>query len=640
MLVNLRDATLTLGPRTLLDSARFTLEAGERVALIGRNGTGKSTLLRLLAGEIQPDHGDVETRRGLRVAALGQEVPAGIHGAVFDVVAGGLGEIAVLMRRHHEAAAAMAAGDEAAGARLERLHDELEAHGAWQTTYRVETVIERLALPADADFDALSGGVRRRTLLARALVSAPDVLLLDEPTNHLDLETIDWLEEFLTGLDCAQVLVSHDRRFLERVATRIVELDRGWLTSWPGDYAEYERRKAEALAAEDKANAEFDRKLAQEERWIRQGIKARRTRNQGRVRALQAMRRERAERRERGGKAKVVIQEAERSGKLVAEAERVSFAHGDTPVVRDFSTTLLRGDRVGLVGPNGIGKTTLLRLLLGKLPPDTGHVRHGTRLQVAYFDQHRATLDEDATVIDNIAGGRESITINGASRHVISYLSDFLFTGERARTPVKALSGGERSRVMLARLFAEPANVLVMDEPTNDLDIETLELLEERIAEFQGTVLLVSHDRRFLDNTVTSLLVFEGDGRISEHVGGYSDWEASTARRNAAPPQDKPGGKAPAGNEQEPARERRQRKLSYKDQRELDALPQRIETLEAELEATQAALADPALYADGDQGDRIATLQAELAEREQALTAAYERWETLEAEREALAGSG
>ncbi len=640
MLVNLRDATLTLGPRTLLDNARFTLEAGERVALIGRNGTGKSTLLRLLAGEIQPDHGDVETRRGLRVAALGQEVPAGIHGAVFDVVAGGLGEIAVLMRRHHEAAAAMAAGDGAAGARLERLHDELEAHGAWQTTYRVETVIERLALPADADFDALSGGVRRRTLLARALVSAPDVLLLDEPTNHLDLETIDWLEEFLIGLDCAQVLVSHDRRFLEQVATRIVELDRGWLTSWPGNYAEYERRKAEALAAEDKANAEFDRKLAQEERWIRQGIKARRTRNQGRVRALQAMRRERAERRERGGKAKVVIQEAERSGKLVAEAEGVSFAHGDTPVVRDFSTTLLRGDRVGLVGPNGVGKTTLLRLLLGQLEPDTGSVRHGTRLQVAYFDQHRATLDEDATVIDNVAGGRESITINGASRHVISYLSDFLFTGERARTPVKSLSGGERSRVMLARLFAEPANVLVMDEPTNDLDIETLELLEERIAEFQGTVLLVSHDRRFLDNTVTSLLVFEGDGRISEHVGGYSDWEASTVRRNAAPPQGKPGGKASSGNEREPARERRQRKLSYKDQRELDALPQRIETLEAELEATQAALADPALYADGDQGDRIATLQAELAEREQALAAAYERWETLEAAREALTGSG
>ncbi|MCS4505518.1 ATP-binding cassette domain-containing protein [Arhodomonas aquaeolei] len=634
MLLQLRDATVTLGPRTLIDGAGFTLDAGERVALIGRNGTGKSTLLRVLAGELQPDHGERETRRGLRVATLDQEVPAGTAGRVFDVVADGLGEAAALLRRHHDAAAAMARGESGAETLLQRLHDELEAAEAWQTAYRVDAVLEHLALPADAEFEALSGGLRRRVLLARALVSAPDVLLLDEPTNHLDVTTIDWLEDFLTGLDCAMVVVSHDRRFLERIATRIVELDRGWLTSWPGSYAEYERRKAEALAAEEKANAEFDRKLAQEERWIRQGIKARRTRNEGRVRNLQAMRRERAQRRERTGQARIAIQEAERSGRLVAEAEHVDFAYDGTPVVKDFSTLLMRGDRVGLVGPNGVGKSTLLKLLLGGLEPDSGRIRRGTNLEVAYFDQHRSTLDEQASVIDNVAGGSEQITVNGRRRHVISYLGDFLFAPERARTPVASLSGGERSRVMLARLFAEPANVLVMDEPTNDLDIETLELLEERIAAFQGTVLLVSHDRRFLDDTVTSLLVFEGGGRITEFVGGYSDW-AEHERRRAAE-QAPAGGRSarPAASSQQRGGRRNRNKLSYKDQRELDALPARIETLEGEIEETQQALADPALY-QGDHGERIAELKETLARLEDELGEAYGRWETLEAGGEA-----
>ncbi|MQM36670.1 ABC transporter ATP-binding protein uup [wastewater metagenome] len=634
MLLQLRDATVTLGPRTLIDGAGFTLDAGERVALIGRNGTGKSTLLRVLAGELQPDHGERETRRGLRVATLDQEVPAGTAGRVFDVVADGLGEAAALLRRHHDAAAAMARGESGAETLLQRLHDELEAAEAWQTAYRVDAVLEHLALPADAEFEALSGGLRRRVLLARALVSAPDVLLLDEPTNHLDVTTIDWLEDFLTGLDCAMVVVSHDRRFLERIATRIVELDRGWLTSWPGSYAEYERRKAEALAAEEKANAEFDRKLAQEERWIRQGIKARRTRNEGRVRNLQAMRRERAQRRERTGQARIAIQEAERSGRLVAEAEHVDFAYDGTPVVKDFSTLLMRGDRVGLVGPNGVGKSTLLKLLLGGLEPDSGRIRRGTNLEVAYFDQHRSTLDEQASVIDNVAGGSEQITVNGRRRHVISYLGDFLFAPERARTPVASLSGGERSRVMLARLFAEPANVLVMDEPTNDLDIETLELLEERIAAFQGTVLLVSHDRRFLDDTVTSLLVFQGGGRITEFVGGYSDWAEHERRRTAE--QAPAGGRSarPAASSEQRGGRRNRNKLSYKDQRELDALPARIETLEGEIEETQQALADPALY-QGDHGERIAELKETLARLEDELGEAYGRWETLEAGGEA-----
>ncbi|WP_440997711.1 ATP-binding cassette domain-containing protein [Arhodomonas sp. SL1] len=641
MLMQLRNATVTLGPRTLIDGADFVLDAGERVALIGRNGTGKSTLLRVLAGGIQPDHGELEHRRDLRVALLDQEAPTGLTGSVFDVVAAGLGDTAALVRRHHEAATRLAAGDEGAAGELQRLHDQLEARDAWQTAYRVETVLEHLALPADTEFAELSGGVRRRALLGRALVAGPDVLLLDEPTNHLDVATIDWLEGFLRGLDCAQVIVSHDRRFLEGVATRIVELDRGWLTSWPGSYADYERRKAEALAAEEKANAEFDRKLAQEERWIRQGIKARRTRNQGRVRNLEAMRRERAQRRERMGQARIDIQEAERSGKLVAEAEHISFAYDGDPVVRDFSTLLMRGDRVGLVGPNGAGKTTLLRLLLGELAPDSGRVRLGTNLQVAYFDQHRGALDEDASVIDNVAGGSDHVSVGGRRRHVISYLGDFLFPAERARTPVSALSGGERSRVMLARLFAEPANILVMDEPTNDLDIETLELLEERIAAFPGTVLLVSHDRRFLDNTVTSLLVFEGGGRISEFVGGYSDWESALRQRREAPVAGNTGKQSTPTRQPEPgkASARRPRKLSYKVQRELDALPGRIESLEAELEETQNTLADPALYS-GDQGDRVAELKAELERLETELAHAYERWEALEAQREATDPAG
>ena len=627
-LLVLRGVTVSYGGPPLLDGVDLQIEPGERLCLVGRNGSGKSTLMRVLSGEITPDDGEIVRQGGVWVARLTQEVPHGTRGSVFDVVAAGLGNAGTLLAQYHQVSAELAAGGGDAALRtLEQVQQALEAAGGWELNRDVETVLSRLQLPADADFTQLSGGLKRRVLLAQSLVTRPDLLLLDEPTNHLDIEAINWLEEFLLGFGGTLLFVTHDRAFLRRLATRIVELDRGRLTSWPGDYDTYLRRKQETLESEATANALFDKRLAQEEVWIRQGIKARRTRNEGRVRALQALRRERQERRERQGGARIESNQGERSGQLVAEAQNVSFAYDGRSVVRDFSTTIMRGDKVGIIGPNGAGKTTLLRLLLGHLEPQQGTVRLGTKLEVAYFDQHRALLDEELSVLDNVAQGSEQITVNGQSRHVISYLQDFLFAPDRARTPVKALSGGERNRLLLARLFTQPANLLVMDEPTNDLDMETLDLLESLLVEFNGTLLLVSHDRAFLNDVVTSTLVFEGDGRVEEYVGGYDDW-----LRQRRPASAVPAAGAAARPAVRPEKAPAKAKLGYKEQRELEALPQRIEALEREREQLHDAMGSPEFYRL--EKEAIADTQSRLAALEEELATAYERWEMLESLRD------
>jgi len=625
-MITLQDVDYSVGGPLLLEGVTLAIEPGERIALIGRNGAGKSTLLKLLAGEIKPDDGEIRVQGGVRIARLEQEVPAGAHGDVFDVVAEGLGELGAWLAEFHHLSHADPVDMDA----LARVQARIEAVHGWSLEQRVTETLTRLALDGDAAFAGLSGGLKRRVLLARALVSAPDLLLLDEPTNHLDIAAIDWLEGFLKGWAGALVFVTHDRRFLRALATRIVEIDRGQVTSWPGDWANYERRREERLNAQAQENTRFDKLLAQEEVWIRQGIKARRTRDEGRVRRLEAMRNERGQRREQAGNVRMEVAQGESSGKKVIEAKEVSFGYpGDgvarDAVIRNFSTTILRGDRIGLIGANGSGKTTLLKLLLGELAPTAGEVRAGSNLQVAYFDQYRATLREDWNAIENVAEGRESVTINGRQKHIIGYLQDFLFTPERARAPITRLSGGERNRLLLARLFAQPSNLLVMDEPTNDLDVETLELLEELLGEYPGTLLLVSHDRDFLDNVVTSTLVMEGDGRVGEYVGGYSDWlrqrpQATTAQavpaKTAAPP--KP----------EPAAAQAKRKLGYKEARELEQLPARIAALEQQLAALAAQMNDPAFY----QRDAaaVAAHGAGLAQLQADLDAAYARWEQLE----------
>jgi ATP-binding cassette subfamily F protein uup len=626
-LLGLRGITVSFGGPALLDGVDLSIERGERLCLVGRNGSGKSTLMKVLSGEIVPEDGEVVRQGGLKVARLTQEVPHGMTGSVYDVVAAGLGEAGALLAEYHHVSHELAVDcSDGMLRKLEQVQQRLEAAGGWELNREVETVLSRLELPAEAEFSALSGGLKRRVLLAQALITKPDLLLLDEPTNHLDIEAITWLEEFLLGFNGTLLFVTHDRSFLQRLATRIIELDRGRLTSWPGDFATYLRRKQEALDAEAGANALFDKKLAEEEVWIRQGIKARRTRNEGRVRALEAMRRERTERRERQGTARLQLNEADRSGKLVVEAEGVSFSYDGKPVIKDLSTVIMRGDKVGIIGPNGAGKTTLLRLLLGQLAPQQGSVRLGTKLEVAYFDQHRAILDEEMTVLDNVAQGSEQITVNGQSKHVMSYLQDFLFAPARARTPVKALSGGERNRLLLARLFTQPANVLVMDEPTNDLDMETLELLESLLVDYAGTLLVVSHDRAFLNNVVTSTLVFEGEGRIGDYVGGYDDW----LRQRRSEPAARPVEKTAAAAAPAERRDKPKAKMSYKEQRELETLPQRIETLEAEQQALHHAMSDPDFY----QRDKaaITAMQDRLAALEDELAAAYERWEMLEAQ--------
>ena len=622
-LITLTGVDYSVGGPLLLDHVDLAIEPGERIALIGRNGAGKSTLLKLLAAELRPDDGEVRLEGGRRVARLEQEVPLDAQGDVFDVVAAGLGELGALLAEFHHLSHAASVDTEA----LARVQARIEAADAWTLERRVEDTLQRLSLDGDAAFARLSGGMKRRVLLARALVSAPDLLLLDEPTNHLDIEAIDWLEGFLKSWNGALVFVTHDRRFLRALATRIVEIDRGRVTSWPGDWDNYLRRREERLNAEAQESARFDKLLAQEEAWIRQGIKARRTRDEGRVRRLKAMRVERAQRRELGGNVRMELAQGEASGKKVIEAKAVSFAYGDRVLVRDFSTTILRGDRIGLIGPNGSGKTTLLKLLLGELAPTSGEVRRGTQLQVAYFDQYRAMLREDWNAMENVAEGSDTVEVGGRRKHVLGYLQDFLFTPERARAPITRLSGGERNRLLLAKLFAQPSNLLVMDEPTNDLDVETLELLEELLADYPGTLLLVSHDRDFLDNVVTSTLVMEGDGRVGEYVGGYTDWLRQRPATPAAPPPAKVSAKAVAPAPSPPAAARR--RLSYREARELEELPARIETLEARVASLTAQLGEPGFYQRD--GSAITAHNAALAAAQAELDAAYARWESLEA---------
>ena len=624
-LLRCRNIGVSFGGPPILEQVNLAIDAGERVSLLGRNGTGKSTLLKIISGVIKPDTGDLEYNRSIKIACLDQEVPDGLGGSVFDVVASGLGEMAALLKAFHHAILRVSHDhSEQAFAELEKVQHEIEVADAWQLNQQVEAILSKMNLDGDIDFDQLSGGMKRRVLLARALVINPDLLLLDEPTNHLDLEAIQWLEEQLFAFSGALLFITHDRAFMRKLSTRIVELDRGMLTSYPCDYTLYLRRRQELLQAEDTANALFDKKLAQEEVWIRQGIKARRTRNEGRVRDLEKMRSERADRRAKIGKVDMKIAQGERSGKLIVEAEDVSFSYGANTVIKKLNTTILRGDKVGIIGRNGAGKTTLLRLLLGDLKPQTGSVRLGTKQSVVYFDQMRDQLDEEASVLDNVSQGRERIEINGKQKHVMGYLQDFLFAPDRARSPVKALSGGERNRLLLARLFTKPANILVMDEPTNDLDIETLELLEELVLEFPGTVLLVSHDREFVNNVVSSTLVFENDGEVNEYVGGYDDWlrQRSTTQKTEAIESRKKQPTAAVGEE------KKTKKLSYKEQRDLDILPKQLEALEAEIEQLHEQMAKAEFFQQ--EKDVITKTQLRLKEAEEKLESIYQRWEALE----------
>ena len=626
----MQDVSIAFGGPPVLDRARFAIERGERVCLLGRNGAGKSTIMKLLHGELAPDAGELVRQTGVSVARLEQEVPDDVAGTTFDVVAAGLGPAGQLLARYHQASHRVALEHtDSAMRELARLHHELDVAGAWEMQTGVDTVLQHLALDPDAEFHTLSGGRKRQVLLARALVRQPDVLLLDEPTNHLDVDAIEWMERFLTDHATTLLFITHDRAFLRRLATRIVELDRGRLVDWGTDYDTYLRRKDAALAVEEKEWAEFDRKLAKEEVWIRTGIQARRTRNEGRVRSLEALRVERSVRRERTGTARLKAQEAERSGKLVVETTHRGVARGERAIVKNLSTTIMRGDRVGIIGPNGSGKTTLLRLLLGALPPDSGTVRLGTGLEVAYFDQLREQLDPERSVFDSVADGADFIQIGDARKHVSGYLQDFLFAPDRARTPVRALSGGERNRLLLARLFTRQFNLLVLDEPTNDLDIETLDLLEELLLDFAGTLLVVSHDRAFLDNVVTSTLVFEGGGQVAEYAGGYTDWvRQRTPAAGAPPPAIARATAAPAAPAAPaPRRAARPKKLNFRETAELAELPDRIDALERERASLYSSLSDSALLRDGG---AIAAARSTLATLEADIVALTARWEALE----------
>ncbi|GAB1595738.1 ATP-binding cassette domain-containing protein [Lysobacter claricitrinus] len=623
-LITLQSVDFSVGGPLLLDHVDLSIEPGERIAVIGRNGAGKSTLLKLISRDLHADDGEVRYEDGVRVARLEQEVPIDTAGDVFDVVAGGLGEQGALLARFHHLSHAEHIDANA----LAEVQSRIEELGAWSLDQRVTETLTRLSLDGDLPFAGLSGGMRRRVMLARSLVSSPDVLLLDEPTNHLDIESIDWLEGFLKSWRGTLIFITHDRRFMRSLATRIVEIDRGSLTSWPGDWDNYLRRREERLHAEAQENARFDKLLAQEEVWIRQGIKARRTRDEGRVRRLKAMRDERAQRRDLTGKVRMEAAQGDASGKKVIEAKDVSVSLGGRMILRDVSTTIMRGDRIGLIGPNGSGKTTLLKTLLGELKPDTGEVREGSNLQIAYFDQYRATLREDWNAIENVAEGREFVEFNGKRKHIIGYLQDFLFTPERARAPITRLSGGERNRLLLARLFAQPSNLLVMDEPTNDLDVETLELLEELLGDYAGTLLLVSHDRDFLDNVVTSTLVMEGDGQVGDYVGGYTDWLRQRPVANARSTKAEPPRTAAASAPTTPAPAPARRKLSFKETRELEALPARIEALEGEVARLTDALSEPSFYTRD--AAAITAHNADIARVQAELDTAYARWSELD----------
>ncbi len=628
--LTLKNTSLSFGYVALLDAIELVVESGERLCVVGRNGTGKSSLLKVLYGDVQADEGERWVRPGLRIARLEQELPEATHGNAYDVVAQGLGRLGQLIQEYHHAVVELEHNhSEQQIDHVSRLQHELESADGWRFEQRINTMLSKMELPPEQEISTLSGGMQRRVLLARALVTDPELLLLDEPTNHLDIEGITWLEEYLSSYSGALVFVTHDRSFLQHMATRILELDRGMLSSWPGDYANYLVKREERLAVEAEQNARFDKKLAQEEVWIRQGIKARRTRNEGRVRALKSLREQRKARREMQGKVRLNLDSTEQSGKLVAEVEHICVSFQSEPLISDFSTRIMRGDRIGIIGPNGVGKTTLIRTLLGELKPDSGLVKLGSKLQIAYFDQTRAQLDPEKSVEDNLNRGSEMVSINGRQMHVISYLQNFLFTPERIRSPVKSLSGGERNRLLLARLFTRPANVLVMDEPTNDLDVETLELLEELLSEFDGTLLLVSHDRAFLDNVVTSTIVFEGDGKLGEYVGGYQDWYDYQQQHDTSGEiiGNKP--KKPENRSiKQVAATAKSAKLSYKDQRELDSLPEKIESLESKQQALDEQINDPGFYQQDQQ--YIQDKLSDLAEVAQDLEQAYQRWDRLE----------
>lgn len=630
-LLTLRDIKLGFGGPNLLDSLNLQIEPRERLCLLGRNGEGKSTLMKLIGGMIKADEGSIESKQGLKTAYLTQEIPEDMDGSVYDVVSSGLEGVGEVLKNYHHASLELADDySEEKMEELSRIQHELEALDGWSLSQQVETTISLLDLPMDDEFSALSGGLKRRVLLAQALVTEPDLLLLDEPTNHLDIEAIQWLEEFLLNWKGSLLFVTHDRSFLKKLATRIIEIDRGKISSWPGGYENYLLRKQEALENEEKENALFDKRLAQEEVWIRQGIKARRTRNEGRVRALKALRSERMERRDQKGQVNMQVSAQERSGKRVIEVENISYSYGDKLIVKNFSTVVTRGDRIGILGPNGVGKSTLIKLMLGELIADEGKVEQGTKLEVAYFDQFRSELDLEKSVRENLAEGTDNIEVAGKTKHVMSYLGDFLFSPQRANSPVSTLSGGEKNRLMLAKLFAKPFNLLVMDEPTNDLDVDTLELLEELLMQYEATLILVSHDRAFLDNVVTSTLVFEGNAQVGEFIGGYEDWlrQSSVSAKKKTEPsksEEKTRSKQPPKTEIKSTK-----KLSYKDQRELEQLPQLIEELDSELTELTENMAEPTFYQQDKES--IAAVTQRLADIEEELKTAYERWEALEAD--------
>ncbi|MCP5051145.1 MAG: ATP-binding cassette domain-containing protein [bacterium] len=647
-LINLQDIKLGFGGPLLLNGANLQVHPGERVCLLGRNGTGKTTLMKLINGDMEPDGGVVSLQQGTSTTMLTQAVPREIDGTIFDVIIGGLGEKGRLTAEYHRLSVGLA--EDGSGAllhQLDQVQKQLEAGGGWEIHRQADMVITRMKLDPEIEFNALSTGLKRRVLLGRALVCQPDVLLLDEPTNHLDIDAITWLEEFLSRLKGTLLFVTHDRMLVRKLASRIIELDRGRLFNWDCDYDTYLERKEISLDVERQQRRVFDRKLAKEEDWIRQGIKARRTRNEGRVAALLRMREQKQDRQEQVGKVKMQSQEARRSGKLVIEAEGLCFSYENEvksypappkPVIHDFTTLMMRGDRIGIIGPNGCGKTTLVRLLLGELTLQKGNLRLGTNLEVTYFDQLRNQLEDEKSVLDNVADGNDQVVLDGKTRHVIGYLQDFLFTPDRSRSPVKVLSGGERNRLLLAKLFAKPSNLLVMDEPTNDLDMETLELLEELLINYKGTLLLVSHDRMFLNNVVTSTLVFEGEGRVTEYIGGYDDWLMQRPEETPpTPPHDK---KAAAKEKQN---QRKQpgtppRKLSNKEKHELETLPERIEKLEKEQERLFHRLADPVFYQENQEGDEIVRLKNRLESLKHELTASFQRWEELEERKARHAG--
>jgi len=636
-LLTLKDVSLAYGNLSLLEKVNFNISSGERICLVGRNGTGKSTLFRVISDIVQPDEGDVWRQDTLKISYLEQEVPADTSQTIYEVVSEGLGHIGQILIEYHNLAHTMdQAMDQAIDhttdtsiKKLAELQQKIEVLDGWNLSQKIETVLSRLSLPEDKLIADCSGGIRRRTMLAQALVSEPDLLLLDEPTNHMDIRAINWLEEFLLDYQGALIFITHDRTFLKHLATRIVELDRGNFVSFKGNFDHYLKKKDELLREEIMENAKFDKKLAEEEVWIRQGIKARRTRNEGRVRALEELRKERSLRQEVKGKVNLVIDDSDVSGKRVADLAHVNFSYNEEILIQDFSTTILRGDRIGIIGPNGSGKSTLLKLILGELKPDSGYITMGTRLDCVYFDQQRQQLDLEKTVRDNISDGKDMISVKGRSRHVISYLKDFLFPPEQIDSPVKTLSGGERNRLMLANLFTNPANMMVLDEPTNDLDVDTLELLEELLAEYEGTLLLVSHDRTFLDNVVTSTLVFEEDGKVGEYVGGYEDWIRQRKPGKTTSLSDKASSKKAKINNQEKNRNNssEKKKLGFNEQRELETLPDKIEAMEDQQKELEQRIGQSDFYQQDK--ETISQTMASMKQLQEELQNSYERWEYL-----------